>query len=216
MDVGWFRTALVAWLPVAVVATVLAATSYVTTQQLTRSSVDDAPRAMAERAADTLSRGGKPAGVTPGPPADLATDLGPFLMVFGPAGAVRASTARLDGAMPVVPPGVLAQARQHGIDRITWHHAQGCGKLSSRCPGTRPPQLVWWLPGRVLRPPRREWASWHCLCSQAGWSRWSAHWRWLAPGPPGWVGAVGPGRAEPAAEVGAGRPSLPAEVGPHR
>src|SRR5665647_3985896 len=43
MDVGWFRTALVAWLPVAVVATVLAATSYVTTQQLTRSSVDDAP-----------------------------------------------------------------------------------------------------------------------------------------------------------------------------
>ncbi len=125
MDVGWFRTALVAWLPVAVVATVLAATSYVTTQQLTRSSVDDAPRAMAQRAADTLSRGGKPAGVTPGPPADLATDLGPFLMVFGPAGAVRASTARLDGAMPVVPPGVLAQARQHGIDRITWQPRPG-------------------------------------------------------------------------------------------
>ena len=125
MDVGWFRTALVAWLPVAVVATVLTATSYVTTQQLTRSSVDDAPRAMAQRAADTLSRGGKPAGVTPGPPADLATDLGPFLMVFGPAGAVRASTARLDGAMPVVPPGVLAQARQHGIDRITWQPHPG-------------------------------------------------------------------------------------------
>ena len=79
---GWSRAVIVAWLPVAVVATVLAATSYAMTQQVTRSSADDAPRALAQRAADALSRGCEPAAVTPGAPVDLATDLGPFLMVF--------------------------------------------------------------------------------------------------------------------------------------
>ena len=125
MPDGWLRAVLVAWLPVAVVATVLAGTSYVVTQQVTRSSADDAPRALAQRAADTLSHGGKPAAVTPGAPVDLATDLGPFLVVYGPDGRVRASTARLDGVMPVVPPGVLAEARQHGIDRVTWQPRPG-------------------------------------------------------------------------------------------
>jgi hypothetical protein len=122
---GWFRAALVAWLPVSVVATVLAGTSYATTQQVTRSSVDDAPRALAQRAADTLSRGGKPSALTPGPPVDLATDLGPFLMVFGPQGGVRASSAQLDGLLPVIPPGVLAEARQHGVDQVTWQPRAG-------------------------------------------------------------------------------------------
>jgi hypothetical protein len=110
---------------VAVVATVLAGTSYAMTQQMTRSSVDDAPRALAQRAADTLSRGGTPSSVTAGAAVDLATDLGPFLVVYGGDDRVRASTARLDGVMPDVPRGVLAEARTHGGDRITWQPRTG-------------------------------------------------------------------------------------------
>jgi hypothetical protein len=116
---GWFRAVLVAWLPIAVAATVLAGTSYAMMQEVTRSSADDVPRAQAQRAADALSRGGAPAQVAPAAATDLATDLGPFLTVYGANGAVQATTAQLDGVMPEVPRGVLAQAKAHGIDRVT-------------------------------------------------------------------------------------------------
>jgi hypothetical protein len=122
---GWLRAVLLAWLPVAVVATVLAATSYAMTQEVTRSSADDVPRAMAQRAANALSSGAAPSSVALGGPIDLATELSPFLTVHGPGGAVLSTTARLDGATPVVPRGVLAEARRHGIDRVTWQPRSG-------------------------------------------------------------------------------------------
>jgi len=125
MDNSWLRPVLVAWLPVAVVATVLAGTSYAMTQEVTRSSADDVPRALAQRAADDLSRGGAPGAVTLGSTVDLATDLGPFLTVYGADGAVQSTTARLDGATPKLPRGVLTEARTHGIDRVTWQPLAG-------------------------------------------------------------------------------------------
>lgn len=56
---------------------------------------------------------------------DLATDLGPFITVYDAAGAVQASTARLDGVPLEVPQGVLAEARTHGSDRVTWQPRAG-------------------------------------------------------------------------------------------
>jgi len=53
------------WLPVAVVATVPAGTSHAMTQEVTRSGADDVPRALAQRAANNLSRDGTPPAVTP-------------------------------------------------------------------------------------------------------------------------------------------------------
>jgi len=116
---------LVAWLPVAVVATVLAATCYAMAQQLTRSGADDGPRALAQRAADSLARGDPPAQVAPAVSVDLATDLGPFITVYDAAGAVQASTALLDGVPLALPQGVLAEARTHGSDRVTWQPRAG-------------------------------------------------------------------------------------------
>jgi hypothetical protein len=110
---------------VAVVGTVLAAICYAMAQQVTRSSADDAPAALAQRTANTLSRGGSPAALTPEAVVDLASDLGPFLTVYGPDGAVEASTARLDGGWPVVPRAALAQARLRGSDRVTWQPRAG-------------------------------------------------------------------------------------------
>jgi hypothetical protein len=125
MDNTWFRPVLVAWLPIAVVATVLAGTSYAMTQEVTRSSADDVPRALAQRAADALSRGRAPLAVTPGATVDLATDFGPFLTVYGTDGAVQSTTARLDGVTPKLPRGVLTEARTHGVDRVTWQPRAG-------------------------------------------------------------------------------------------
>jgi hypothetical protein len=95
------------------------------TQEVTRSSADDVPRAQAQRAADALSRGGAPPQVAPAAATDLATDLGPFLTLHGANGAVQATTAQLDGVMPQVPRAVLAQARAHRIDRVTWQPRAG-------------------------------------------------------------------------------------------
>jgi len=95
------------------------------TQEATRSSADDVPRAQAQRAADALSRGGAPPQVAPAAATDLATDLGPFLTLYGANGAVQATTAQLDGVMPQVPRAVLSQARAHRIDRVTWKPRAG-------------------------------------------------------------------------------------------
>lgn len=110
---GWLAAVLVAWLPIAMATTVLAGTSYAMTQEVTRSSADDVPRAQAQRAANTLSRGGAPAQVAPAAATDLASDLGPFQTVYGDNDAARATTAQLDGVSPQVPrvpgPGQRAQ-----------------------------------------------------------------------------------------------------------
>ena len=89
MNNSWLRKVLVAWLPVAVVATVAAGTSYAMTQEVTRSGADDVPRALAQRAADNLSRDGTAPAVTAERLVDLATDLGPFPTMCGADTAVQ-------------------------------------------------------------------------------------------------------------------------------
>jgi hypothetical protein len=127
-----FRTVLVAWLPVAVVATgSQAATTYATKQEVTRRSAVDAPAQLAQRAAVTL-RGA----------VDLATDLGPFTAVF-------------DGVSHVLPGAVLAEARRRGVDRVTWQPRAGV-RLPARCLGTRPPSRVSWGLGQAFGPQNGE------------------------------------------------------------
>jgi hypothetical protein len=174
---GWFRTVLVAWLPVAVVASALAGTSYAMAQQVTRSTVDDAPRALAQRAADTLSRGGTPAEVTPGTTVDLTTDLGPFLIVYGPDDAVRTSTATLEGTTPRLPPGVLAQARARGIDRVTWQPQAGVREAVIALPWRSTTAHGAVVAGASLRPSEDRQDQLCCFWWPAGWSRCSAPWR---------------------------------------
>lgn len=148
----WLRAVLQAWLPVAVVATVLAATSYAMTQEVTRSSANDAPRAAAQRAVNALSSGAAPAAVTLGALVDLATDLSPFLTVHGPDGAVLSTTARLDGVTPVVPPGVLAEARRQGIDQVTWQPRSGVRAAIIAMPWRSAAQQGVVVAGASLRP----------------------------------------------------------------
>ena len=114
---GWLAAVLMAWLPIAMAATVLAGTSYAMTQEVTRSSADDVSRAQAQRVADTPSRGGAPAQVAPAAASDLGSDLGPFLTVYGANDAARATTAQLDGVSPPVPRGSWPRPTRTGLTR---------------------------------------------------------------------------------------------------
>jgi hypothetical protein len=165
---SWLSRAVVAWLPVAVVATVLAGTSYAITQHVIRSSADDAPRALSTGAAYSLSRGAAPAAVASGGPVDLGIGLGPFLIVYGADGRVTASTARLEGVTPVVPVGVLAEARQHGSDRITWQPRDGVREAVVAIPWQSPDDHGVVVAGASLRP-AEERATQVLLIVLAGW-----------------------------------------------
>jgi hypothetical protein len=137
------------------------------TQELTRSSADDVPRAQAQRAAGALSRGGAPAQVAPATATDLATDLGPFVTLYGANGAAQATTARLDGVMPEVPRAVLAQAKARGTDRVTCR-APVCVKRSSRFHGARARHRRWWSRGPAFGHLKIDRPNCCCLCWLGG------------------------------------------------
>ena|SRR2546422_7384253 len=120
-----FASILHGWVPLALVTSILAALVYVAAQQNLRSSADDPQIQMAEDAAAALARGRPPGSVAGGDEVDLSQSLAPYLIVYAADGSPLASTARLDGRIPVPPPGVFAFTRSHGEHRLTWQPRPG-------------------------------------------------------------------------------------------
>jgi hypothetical protein len=116
---------LASWLPIAVVATVLCALVAGAVQQDLRQTADDPQIQLAEDAATALAGGREPGAVVPAGEVDLAASLAPFVIVFDDAGKPLASSARLDGEVPIPPPGVFDFTREHGADRFTWQPRSG-------------------------------------------------------------------------------------------
>ena len=124
---GWLPfllTILRYWLAPAAAATLLIGLVYTVAQQSMRLSANDVGVQLAEDAAAALEAGQVAAGLV-GAPVDLARSLAPFTIVYDDAGQVVASSARLDGETPVLPAGVLGNARQRGESRITWQPQPG-------------------------------------------------------------------------------------------
>jgi hypothetical protein len=119
------RRLLSAWLPIAIVATAMCGILYVVAQQSYRMGANDVPKQVAEDAAAAAGRGAPPAGVVGSATVDLAKSLAPFVAVFNTAGELVASSARLDGATPAPPAGVLAAARVSGLNAVTWQPKAG-------------------------------------------------------------------------------------------
>ena len=119
------RRVIVLWLPIAAVSTVFAFALYGVVQQAQRADANDPQLQMAEDAAAQLSDGADPDAVVTGATVDITRSLAPFTIVFDRNGAVRASTADLDGRTPVPPRGVLNAAVERGVDVITWQPRSG-------------------------------------------------------------------------------------------
>jgi hypothetical protein len=135
MDRALLRRAIAFFIPAALVLTVGTGLAYVSVQQVLRSGANDPQVQLAEDAAAALDSGSDPGSVTgPGSavvgmagPAvvDPAVSLAPFVVVFDVSGAPLASNARLDGAIPAPPAGVLEAAKASGRNAVTWQPRPG-------------------------------------------------------------------------------------------
>jgi hypothetical protein len=119
------RRAVLAFLPLAVVASGLAGTVYVVAQQGLRSGADSPQLQLAEDAARALDAGAAPAAVTGPVTVDVGASLAPFVVVFDGDGKPLASSGRLNGTAPVPPKGVLDHATADHPNRVTWQPAAG-------------------------------------------------------------------------------------------
>lgn len=117
--------AILAFIPLAVLATGLAGTVYLVAQQGLRSGADSPQLQLAEDAGHALDAGASPATVTGLATVDVARSLAPFVVVFGPDDKPLAWGGQLDGAAPAPPAGVLDHAAMGTPNRVTWQPRAG-------------------------------------------------------------------------------------------
>jgi hypothetical protein len=114
------------WCATAVIVLALVGFAGFVTQQNYRLSANDPQIQMAHDAAEALAGGTTTAVLLDNMPTlDIAKSLAPFEIIYDQAGHELTATGKLDGAVPVLPGGVLDYAKAHGEDRITWQPRPG-------------------------------------------------------------------------------------------
>ena len=122
---------------------------YASVQQAHRSGLNDPQIQIAEDAAATLAGGAAPASVVPGGHVDLARSLAVWVTVVDASNQPIASSAMLDGRIPVPPPGVLDIARHHREDRVSWQPRSDVRSAIVACSVGRSGAVV--IAGRSMR-----------------------------------------------------------------
>jgi hypothetical protein len=150
-----FLNILKTWLPLAVVILGLGGLAYLLVQQTMRQGLNDPQVQMAEDGAAALAAGVDPASLVPAAPVEVDQSLAPFLIVYDDAGNVLAASARLHGATPPLPEGVLNTTRSNGEDRVTWQPETGVriAAVVARYEGSQPGFV---LAGRNMREVERR------------------------------------------------------------
>ena len=115
-----FARSLVRWLPVAVACTMVIGIAYVVVQQTYRTGADDPQIMVAHDVAAALAAGKTPDEVVSNETVDPSKSLAPFVIVFDAAHKPLISSARLGGAIPVPPVGVLDASKATGENKVTW------------------------------------------------------------------------------------------------
>ena len=95
---------------------------YLVEQQSVRESANTEPAAVAAREVQLLAVG---SGTLSEERVELTPDSGPFVVVYGADNAPVAGTVVRNGALPMVPAGILATARMKGVDQVTWQPTPG-------------------------------------------------------------------------------------------
>lgn len=114
------------WFTYAAAITLVCGIIYITVQQGYRQSANDPQFQIAEDAANAIIKGTDPKMVVgAGPSIEISQSLAPFLIVYNSSGSIAASNAVLDGGLPRVPDGVLDNARNNGINALTWQPRPG-------------------------------------------------------------------------------------------
>lgn len=113
------------WLIVAVASFIVIGTAYVEVQQTYRNAANDPQIQIVEDIAGALGEGVPPENIIPPNPNDMTKSLSPFVIVYDASGKAIASTAQLNGEIPVPSSGVFDYIKAHGEDRITWQPQPG-------------------------------------------------------------------------------------------
>ena len=111
MGPSLLRRAFALWLPVAAATSVLAFTVYAGVQQSQRAAANDSQLQMARDAAAALHAGSPAVELVVHPTIDVTTSDAPWLVIYDPDGAIRASSGTFDGQPPQVPDGVITDVR---------------------------------------------------------------------------------------------------------
>ncbi len=121
----FLRAVLAIGLPIAVVATIILAISYVQDQQLLRLGANEPQEYVARDAAlRVIAAGALPTGGFASA-IPIESDPAAYLVFFDATGKAVAGTGVVRGAPPVLPQGVLDVAKQKGVNRITWEPVPG-------------------------------------------------------------------------------------------
>ena len=118
-------TILKTWLPLAATVTFLCGVMYLLVQQTYRSNANDPQIQMAEDAAFDLSRGIDPKSLVSNSPVEISRSLKPFIIIYDDHDNGVAADGLLDQKIPMLPTGVLAYARDHAEDAVTWQPRSG-------------------------------------------------------------------------------------------
>jgi hypothetical protein len=107
-------------LPTAIATTLLFLFAYLVGQQVYRTSANDPQIQIAEDTAGQLTAGARPDSLVDETHlVDVGTSLAPWTAIYDDSGNVVASSARLHGAMPQIPAGIFAAARDGSEQRVT-------------------------------------------------------------------------------------------------
>jgi hypothetical protein len=98
----------------------LSLSAYVGVQQTLRQGANWPQRSIASNLSEALSNGESLSAVMPKEIVDVKHSLDPFVIVYNNSGVPIASSIRLNGQTPQLPPGVLEYTRAHGQDILTW------------------------------------------------------------------------------------------------
>jgi hypothetical protein len=120
------KATFVAWLPLAVVTTIICGLVYLAVQQDLRMTANDELVQISEDVSALLASGAPAQEILPpSNPIDISKSLAVYVVIYNASDTPVASTAELNGAVPVPPVGVFNGAATRGENRLTWQPAPG-------------------------------------------------------------------------------------------
>ena len=113
------------WLGYAAVLTLLCLLVYGAVQQSFRQSANDLQFQLAQDAVNAINRGADPKLLTGTQRLDLAFTLSPYVLIYDVNGNPVSNNITLHGQIPKPPAGALNDARNNGINSVTWQPDAG-------------------------------------------------------------------------------------------
>ena len=118
-------TRIVRWTAAAIIVTAVFASIYLVMQQSQRQGADDEPGRLASQVAAQLADSGTAADASSTDTVDLAVSDAEFFVIYDRTNHPVSGTGRLDGTLPVIPTGVLEEARRTGSNHVSWQTSDG-------------------------------------------------------------------------------------------